>query len=296
MWHLIGTPRTLNSSKWIATQDRLNELRVPYRAIATASREELRSAVHDAVSRGADQFASVGGDGTANWLVNALLAMNARAAPTVGFLPFGTGCDVCRTFSIPRNVDGAAQLLAGHETRTCDVGVAEGEWGKRYFLNVADVGLAAEAARRAESLRWIGRFRYLAAFWSRQFSFRPRSFTLTSRSETRVHFGWLAVAANGRYFGGGIPIAPRADPADGKLEVLTFAGKRRHMPYLFWKVRTATHLALPQVSYDREDEVTIDCDPRTAVEVDGEYLGRTPVAIRVIPGALRVQAQPATKS
>ena len=86
--------------------------------------------------------------------------------PTLGILPAGSGCDFVRTFGIPQDLEAAARHLTGEATCLVDVGVAEGSWGVRRFLNVLDIGVIAATVHTAErATRRLGRYRYKAAFW-----------------------------------------------------------------------------------------------------------------------------------
>jgi len=99
--------------------------------------------------------------------------------------------------------------------------------------------------------------------------------------------------ANGRYFGGGMKIAPTALVDDGRLDVIAIGDlggltllTSAHRVYL------GTHLGIRQVQHSRAVEVEAgparDGDA-VALEVDGDYVGRLPATFTVMPGALRVR-------
>jgi diacylglycerol kinase family enzyme len=139
---------------------------VDARIRAVVGREQMREAVLEASSDGL--VAVVGGDGTVNLAVDTLLSAGVDPLPVVGILPSGTGCDLLRTFGIPQRLEDAAHHLNGDRTYRIDVGVLDGDWGRRHFVNVAQAGVGAAAAESAPRLpRWIGSVRYPLAFLAR---------------------------------------------------------------------------------------------------------------------------------
>jgi diacylglycerol kinase family enzyme len=100
----------------------------------------------------------------------------------------------------------------------------------------------------------------------------------------------LAAAANGRFFGGGMEVAPRARPDDGLLDVVVIPGfgKLRLLAELP-RIYRGSHLDVPGVLWRRGAvlEATPLGEPPW-VEIDGEPLGHLPARIEVLPRALSV--------
>jgi diacylglycerol kinase family enzyme len=98
-------------------------------------------------------------------------------------------------------------------------------------------------------------------------------------------------AANSKAYGGGMFVAPEAEPDDGLLDVVTTADvpKLRFLRGLP-KVFKGTHLAEEEVGCFRAPEVRIDADRRFAVFADGEHITDLPVTIRLLPRSLSVIA------
>jgi len=232
---------------------------------------------------------AVGGDGTVNAVLNEIMAHEWNAAPLLGILPAGTGCDLLRTFGIGPDLDRAAARLVEGTPYPVDVGLAMGEWGRRYFLNVASAGATAAAAGTAQHIpARLGSFRYVAAVAASLPSWRP----IDARVEAgRRKFSGLAltvVAANAQFFGGGFNIAPRASMVDGLLDIQVISSRRREVAALMRKARGGNHLADPGVRRFVVPEARIEADPPWPVEVDGEPIGRTPLLVRLRAGSLRL--------
>jgi diacylglycerol kinase (ATP) len=103
----------------------------------------------------------------------------------------------------------------------------------------------------------------------------------------------LAAFANGRSYGSGMRIAPRADFSNGLLEVCLIAGaSRARILYLFPRVFSAKHVGLPEVEFFQARAVDVRSKPPQDVYGDGELLGRTPFSLRVLPGALSAITPP----
>ncbi|MGB7861657.1 MAG: acylglycerol kinase family protein, partial [Acidimicrobiia bacterium] len=78
--------------------DALHVADVDARLVVPNTAAETTAVLQDAAREGQTHFAVVGGDGTANLAVNALLSLDWDVAPVLGILPSGTGCDLLRTF------------------------------------------------------------------------------------------------------------------------------------------------------------------------------------------------------
>ncbi|MGA3184689.1 MAG: diacylglycerol kinase family protein [Candidatus Dormibacteria bacterium] len=248
---------------------------------------------------------AVGGDGTLNEVVNG--CFDERGAPlardlTVGLIPSGTGSDIRRTLGLPTDPHAAARLLAGGTTRTIDVGrIVFADGSHRLFANVADCGLGGEVVTRINRSRQkraglLGSAAFLGVSVTELMSFRNRDVLLTIDGVTTRQRVQQVVIANGRCFGGGMRIAPGADPADGLLDVVVVGDISRFgallaVPRLF----RGTHLGLAAVSSHRARSIGIavaDGESPPRFDVDGEQVGSAPAEITVLPQALRFAAPP----
>ena len=245
--------------------------------VVTGSVQEATEAVKQAVSQGAERFLAVGGDGTVNVVVNAILARQWSTPPWLGVLPAGTGCDFLRVFGIPQNIELAARRLSGDETYPVDVGWLEGSWGRRWFLNVAQAGIGGASARLAPRFSVLGKTRYSAAFWAALPRFPAAELDLRVGEANLTGKGVAAIFANGQFFGGGLNIAPRASVIDGLADVQVFFAKKLQALSIFPKVAKGTHERHPAVKRLLGSRFELASDRPWPVEVDGEYLGETPL-------------------
>ncbi|MBM3695016.1 MAG: diacylglycerol kinase family lipid kinase [Actinobacteria bacterium] len=290
-WWVVVNPAAGTREPWEARVRRcLQELGLDAVVGVSSSAAHLRELVAAGVAAGARRFVAVGGDGTVSLTADALLGHPWEQPPTLGILPAGSGCDFVRTFGIPQQLEAAARHLTGEGTCPIDVGVAEGAWGRRRFLNVLDIGVIAATVRTAErATRRLGRFRYKAAFWATLPLFRTTRLTIELERRTFEGRANTVVVANGQYFGFNMNVAPRASPSDGLLDVQVFTGPKTSALVLLPKVSRGRHLAHPLVTRFRSATVEVTTAHPWPIEVDGDYLGETPVRVGLEPGALRLK-------
>jgi len=247
--------------------------------------DQLRQAVVDAARSGAG-VAVVGGDGTLHHAVNAVADMNRR--PTMGVVPAGTGSDFARMFAIPDDVTAAVERVVHGREYDVDVGVVEGGWGSRYFINVAETGVTAASLVAAHRLpARLGPARYSVGFWMTLPRFRRTQVRVTAGSRVYEGDAIAVVMANGQFFGGGFHVAPRATVVDGVADVQVFAARRMDALPIFQQVRRGVHLKNPKVRRFSSGTFSVEADRPWPVEADGEVFGSLPVHGRMIRAHLR---------
>jgi len=268
----------------------VKELGIDGEVVAPMSRADMVSVIEQGALRGHTHFAIAGGDGTVNLAVNALLGLDLGEPPTIGVIPLGTGCDLLRTFGIPQDTGEAARHLTTPNTYDCDVVTLKGSWGTRYFINVAQAGVGAAAAETAPKLaRGLGAARYPLAFGARLLRF-PKA-NVKVRTEKRVieSEALAVILANAQFFAGGWNVAPKANLVDGRLDIQIISARKSQAPALVPKIIKGTHLRDPSVRRLTASEFTIETVPEWPVEADGDLVGNTTVAGRVVPAAIRLK-------
>lgn len=253
------------------------------------SPEKTYEVIERAVQDGASRIIIAGGDGTINVGVNSLNQMDADIE--LAIVPLGTGNDLARSLDIPRNDPVAAFELATTGTaRPIDL-IRIGDGSDGLFVNACSAGFAGKvcASIDAETKRRWGGFAYWITSIAMlgdlpQYSVRV---TLDDRSfEKEVH---CLVVANGRYVGGGFPIAPAALVDDGLVNI-TVVPVELALDLLtagleFMRGRPERNESLLR---HRSRRVRIASDPPMPFSVDGERKERLVADFEVLPGAVRV--------
>ena len=241
----------------------------------------------EAATQGYSTVVAAGGDGTVNEVINGLMQIPQAMRPALAVIPGGTGNDFARAIGTPKRAILAVQALLNGTRKRVDVG----QVNDRYYAGISGVGFDAEAARQANAWpRWIGGTAlYVAAILKMlvTYSSVEARITIDGRAQTLRMF--LLAAANTKWYGGGMLMAPHAEIDDGRLGIV-YAGDLGKLETLMLlpKVYTGKHLEHPKVSHTTADEVVVESDVPLSIHADGETVGRVPARFRTVPGALEV--------
>jgi YegS/Rv2252/BmrU family lipid kinase len=265
----------------------LSERGISHRTVLTESLEHGCAEARSAAENG-EIVAVCSGDGLIGQIGGAL----ARTPATMALIPGGRGNDLARALGIPVDPVEAVELLAAGPVREIDVGEVNG----RRFLCIASCGFDSDANRIANQTKWIrGQAVYLYAALRALTEWKPARFRLTLDGEETAFTGYGVAAANTKAYGGGMYVAPGADPDDGLLDVVWMedTGKLRFLANVLPKVFKGTHVRNREVVVRQARELRIDADRPFEIYADGDHLADLPATVRLVPRALRVIA-PAT--
>ena len=262
---------------------RLQRERIPVELHYTNQKGHGYKLAQQAVAQCVETVAVCGGDGTLSEVIPALL----NTSTALGILPFGTANDFARGLGVPRTLNEAIRVLVQGYVTYIDVG----RCGDRYFSTVAAYGFDAEvsAAMEAGHAPLGGTAGYvLQALRHLQHYTPPQTILRGSfgRFEGPV---FLVASANTRSYGGGMQIAPNANPQDGLLDVcivkpLTYRQALCLLPSVF----LGRHIHHPSVHIVRTDTLEISGENERLLSADGEYFGTTPLTLTAVSNALRV--------
>lgn len=249
-----------------------------------------------AIEDGYEYLIAVGGDGTIHEVVNGMMNETGPIKPGVvlGIIPGGSGSDFCRTFGLPREPEDAVKHLSGDNYFVVDAGRVtyqqDGVKKVRYFANIAEAGLGGEVCRRAARLpRFLGRVRYLLSFWLTLGRFQKSDGRVFFTNRTYEGNITNLVVANAQFFGGGMRIAPKAHPGDGKFDVLVQKGTKRDYVAGITKVFRGEHLPSPAIKEFMDSHVEVETNIPLQIEADGEVLGFTPATFDIVSNAYRLK-------
>jgi len=253
----------------------------------SASAADLAARARRARDEGVERLLVGGGDGTWHWAAQGLAGGDTALGP----IPLGTGNDLARELGYPLDPERAfACALEGRRERI-DLGRFDlPGGGERLFCGVAGVGFDAAVAEHARTR--VRRLRGPAVYaWATLVTlarYRPPAIELELGGETVRAEVWFVAFANTSHYGGGMRIAPEADPADRRLDVLIARRtSRRGLLTLFPKVYRGRHLGHPAVTLRRVERATLRVAPPQPINADGEGLGGTG------EGALEIGVEPA---
>ncbi len=301
---------------WDKLAARLREAYGDFEDCFTVAPGDGTRLARQALQEGASTVIAVGGDGSINEIVNGFFAAGPADAPSrairpeaaLAVIPLGTGGDFIRSIGVPRDPVAAARALRSAPARRIDVGRVDfidhqGARAVRHFINVASFGIAGlvdkyvNASKKSLSPRWRGLGGTLAFAVA---TLRAGLAYSNSPVRVRVDEGpWRSgpiynvSIANGRYFGGGMKVAPQARLDDGAFEVVRFGDMGlRDLLVDGLDLYSGKHVDLAEVSTARACTVEAESlGPREVLlDVDGEQPGRLPARFSILPGALMLRA------
>ena len=228
-----------------------------------------------------------GGDGSLHCIIQRLWDRGVLGDTAIGLVPLGTGNDLARGLGVPLDAGEAAVRIVESRPRPVDL-IVDDAGG--VVVNAAHAGIGAAAASRADDLKGrLGAAAYplgalLAAArtdgWELEITVDGRPLDLPGDRVLMVGVG------NGSSIGGGTPLCPGADPADGLLDVVvsTAVGPAARVAFAN-ALRNGDHVRRDDVVVERGESVRIRGDAvghNADGEIDEDVTDRT---YRIQPGA-----------
>jgi len=247
-----------------------------------------------AAKEGFSPIIAAGGDGTIGEVVNGL----ARAAKNenvplgpFGILPLGSANDLVDNLGLPKDLAGAAKVIASGKTRCMDIGSVNG----LYFANNSAIGLEPYISLVQIRITWIkGMLRYLAAAIA---GIMDKPIWSADIEWDNGHYHGpiiLVTVGNGARTGGVFYMAPHADLFDGKL---TFVyGVRRTRRSMFavlpktMKRDKGSYIETRDIHEEHSGWIKIHVDSPTPAHIDGEIFSEAiqDLEYRIHPGRLQI--------
>ena len=260
------------------------ELHVISSSSWTEAEKLTRAAALEA--RPGDALLVMGGDGMAHLGLNAAAGTEA----TLGLIPAGTGNDFARGVGVPRTVDEAVGVIVAGRIRTVDLAhISNDTFPRRYVGAVVSTGYDARVNRSTNHIRLrLGALSYGYIAMRELASFSPLHYDMIIDGVRRRQEAMLVAVSNTGIFGGGMRIAPDADPADGFLDV-TVVGpvSRTTLLRLLPSMYSGAFVKHPCVEQFRARSIEL-AGEGLFVMGDGEELGEVPVRVECVPGVLKV--------
>lgn len=255
-----------------------------------------------AVADGYDVVVAVGGDGTANEVLNGLMRAKKDKGKTaaMSILSIGRGNDFAYGMNIPKGLEAGCQVLTQGCRHLVDIGfVIGGLYPQgRYFGNGVGIGFDAVVGFVAAKMKRLSGFpSYIVAALETVFLYYKAPLVQIDFSgKTLTQLSLMVSIMNGRRLGGGFFTAPRAEVDDGLFD-LCIAGqvsRPRIFPLilLFMKGTQETHPAIQMV---RTQSVTVTALKGVIpAHADGETLcveGQK-LVLEILPKKIEIICQP----
>jgi YegS/Rv2252/BmrU family lipid kinase len=274
----------------------------PFEHRFTSRQGEGERLAREALEAGFEMVVSVGGDGTHSEVANGFFdnGRPLRSDAVLGVVTSGTGGDLRKTLGMDKGPFAALDRLSGRAVRPHDVGRytfvdAQGTKRTRVFVNILSFGIGGLVDKLVNSSTKAlgGKASFFIATMRALAGFDPPEVSIAldggEARTARIHNVAIAI---GRYFGGGMEVAPGAKPDDGLFDVIGFEGMSTwSFISLGGSIYKGRHLDKPNVTQAQARKVVATTE-RTDVllDVDGEQPGRLPLEVEILPGALKIKS------
>jgi YegS/Rv2252/BmrU family lipid kinase len=301
---VIVNPRSgggTSEARWARQVEGLTDGLGPFDTVFTAGPRDATTIARREAEAGRRLIVAFGGDGTISEVADGILLAGAGGTCELGVIPRGTGGDFRRTLDLPQDPADAARRIRDGRAQAIDAGrvtfvAHDGTQATRHFVNVASFGYSSVVASRANasSKRLGGKVAFLGAAIKTLLTYDNADIWLQlddgPRERRRV---MLTAIGNGRFFGGGMMICPRAKLDSGTLDVVIVGDfSRGEVLTKGGRLYSGNHLTLESVHNAAARTVTaepVNAQTVVPIELDGETPGRLPATFEILPGALRVR-------
>jgi diacylglycerol kinase (ATP) len=271
---------------------RIRAIGIDLEVVETAGPGEATRLSRHAYSGGIRHFLAVGGDGTSFEIVNGIFPeAETKGRAALGFLPLGTGNSFLRDFTT-HGIDYTIEALREGRRRPCDVIRLHHAAGDTYFINMLNLGFAADAGELANRRfkRWgqlgyvFGVFARLAHLEHAAFPHRP-----VGAAEWDRRACLFLAFGNSKFTGGRMMMAPNAETADGRIEYVRWSPiGRMRLLWTFPRLFTGTHIRHRLASRAAVEQIEFDLNQPVNAIVDGEVMQLECRSVEVLPSALDV--------
>ena len=281
---------------WRRIEPELHRLADDYSVVMTRHSEDVDELVSQGVLNGVERIISIGGDGTTNVVVNALMRYHETHPQhnlIYGAIPAGTGRDFARGVGIPLDTLQAAKyVLTEASVQPIDIGLVTYGDQQRYFLNISSAGISNDVVQRVERATkypWT----FLVSVITSLAQYKPEAMSIELDGELwfegRIY---IVAVANSTTFGQGVLFAPAAIWNDGLFDVVV----AEEMPTLdliraFPSIYTGKHITHPKVRVGRAKQVKITSSTNTPIGMDFDGEAATSAAeicYEILPAGLHM--------
>lgn len=231
MYYFIVNPKSSSGNGrkiWNMLEKELRERKIKYTVYFTKKKNHaLRLAELISTTKNPCTITAVGGDGTANEVINGLKNLDSIV---FGYIPTGSSNDLARGLRLPSNpLDALNAVLHPTRIQKVSIGVNQSKQECRNFIVSTGIGFDAAVChealhstlKKALNKVKLGKLTYVGIALKQLFLLKPASMTLTM-DDKRKHFyknAYFITAMNTPYEGGGFKFCPNADASDDILDI-----------------------------------------------------------------------------
>jgi diacylglycerol kinase (ATP) len=236
-----------------------------------------------------------GGDGAIRKVALALLDHDRPLAP----LPLGTANNIVRSFGLHLKPEKIIDGWRHAKRRPFDVGVAEGPWGKRHFIEGVGIGLISRSIAVIEEIDKVAAYelkkpkhklhRDICVAAALAHEMQPLHAELTFDGRDASDEFLLLEILNIRRAGPGVELAPHASPSDGRFDVVSATARQRDRLLHTLKARLTDKDGSRSMTTRRARHVHLQVSSPCEMRIDDSTIAvaaDTAVELTLKPGAL----------
>lgn len=229
---------------------------------------------------------AIGGDGTLNEVVNGLIGKDIE----LGIIPAGSGNDFVKTYlGEVKPKDILIKTIEG-TSKEVDIGYIN----NRYFMNISSIGFDAHVANNAknykENILISGPMSYIFGAIEALIKFKSQRLKFIIDDVEYSEDMFLIAVANGRYYGGGIVLAPDAEIIDGFLDV--YAVKKSNpykiIRYLKAFLTKKDIKKIEETYYYKCKRLKVISEKEIISNIDGEIVKNKEFSFEIIPKGIKL--------
>ena len=218
---------------------------------------------HKAVKNNIPYVVAVGGDGSVNEVMTALI----HTETVLGIIPTGSGNGLAMHLKIGRDIDRAIHILNSGKTRTIDTCTINGT----PYVNLAGVGFDAHVAYHIKQSKFRGLKGYIWQTILHAWNYRLPSVDITIDNHKITRQCLVVEVANAPMFGYNFQVAPQAKLDDGLLDVVLIKKVPKWRYFLSaWRFLNGSILKSRLTEHYEGRHIKIECKEEMAAHYDGE--------------------------
>ncbi len=286
---LIANPAAKRASerKIRKAVELLNSSGHEVKVFLTAKRGDAEEMAREAAGSGPYLIIASGGDGTFNEVMNGIV----NTGTPMAILPMGTTNVLAKELDVPETTEGAIGVALRMNIHIVSLGridfLSDSAPATRYFFLMAGIGFDGETVRSVNSAlkKCSGKGAYILGGMKTLMRYCPESLAFTLDGQRFA--GYSGIIGKASKYGGNFKVTPDARLGDPDLYAFIMHGNRQLdlVRYTFG-ILTGRHLGFKDITYRRAH--SIDVEGNASIQIDGDYIGRTPARITVVPDSLRL--------
>lgn len=294
--YTIVNPMSSNGKtgkKWPGYRERFKEAGLSLHIKETHYPGHAVKLTKNALNNGYKTIMAVGGDGTVNEIVNGFFENGKLINKNAVLLIFsqGTGSDYVKSLGLDKKIETVIDVYNRYNRKWVDLGKIkynnfDQKKTERYFVNTADVGIGGETVEYVNRVSKLmgGILTYLFGAVRTLIKYENKIMKLdVDKKVVKNSLTNSVMVSLGKYFAGGMPIAPKAEIDDGYFDILILGDLSKTETLLnLYKAYKGTHLEYPKIDYLKGKYVKIESEERVLIDIDGESAGMLPAEFTIL--------------